>query len=372
MSAPVLKRTSLRRLLTGPAPASDRILHHNIWFRDHNNQRYSALLPRLDRVDNLFTSCSSRPLLRYVQFQALQATAPLRHRWLFRAARRRYRFLFVTNPEHIPYFSGRVVADVDDPTFTEREARLLARDNVAAYVVTAGWAAERLRSLGVRTPAHVIPQGVDGALFSAEEAAEVARRHRRPGEIVVGYVAAWLVSAGDRHGSDPMYNIDHLLELWGAIHERLPSARLWLIGQVARHAREKCRGRPDILLFGRLPRERVSAHVENFDLALYVRRPDPGVQAIKLAEYMGRGVPTVAYDVPRTQVLHETGAGLLARSPEEFVEAVLSLAREDDLRGRLRAAALRAAPALDWDVLARRYQSEILDRYLPPDGSPRV
>ena len=71
---------------------------------------------------------------------------------------------------------------------------LLNRPNVAAYVVTAERAARRFEELGVRKPWHVIPQGVSLSSVSEEGVAAV-RGQRRNGEIVVGYMAAHLLSA---------------------------------------------------------------------------------------------------------------------------------------------------------------------------------
>ena len=90
-------------------------------------------------------------------------------------------------------------------------------------------------------------------------------------------MAAWLLTAGDRGGDSPLYNVDHLLDLWDEIHAREPEARLWLIGGAER--RGCARAAPAAttsLLFGRLPRDRVLAHVANFDLALYPRTPIRG------------------------------------------------------------------------------------------------
>jgi hypothetical protein len=39
---------------------------------------------------------------------------------------------------------------------------------------------------------------------------------------------------------------------------------------------------------------------------------------------------------------------------------------DPEARAELAAAALRAGRELDWDVLARRFESEVLDAYLPP------
>ena len=124
-------------------------------------------------------------------------------------------------------------------------------------------------------------------------------------------MAAWLLTAGDRGGESPLYNVDHLLELWEEIHAQVPASRLWLVGGASPRVRERLEGRDDVLAFGRLPREQALAHVANFDLALYPRTMDQGIQAAKVAEYMGLGVPTISYDYEVTEVLRETGAGVL-------------------------------------------------------------
>ncbi len=271
-----MNRLPFRRLVTGPPPAPERIAFTGLWFRGHNNPRYAELLPRLDRLDLYQHTISDRRVLRGVQYRALRRTRALRYRAVLGAAGRRYRWLFTDDNEQIPHFPGGIVSDVDDPKFTAREVELLTRPNVACYVVTDARAGERLSGLGVETPYEVIPQGVSLASFSPAAAAEVAARLRRDGEVVVGWVAAWLLAADDRGGSSPLYNVDHLLELWVEIHARVPEARLWLIGGASRHVRERCAGRDDIVLFGRLARPEMLAHVANFDLALYPRTRGSG------------------------------------------------------------------------------------------------
>jgi glycosyltransferase involved in cell wall biosynthesis len=48
-----------------------------------------------------------------------------------------------------------------------------------------------------------------------------------------------------------------------------------------------------------------------------------------------------------------------------FVDAVVHLLTDDAARAELAAAAARAGADLDWDVLAERFSSEVLDRFLP-------
>jgi glycosyltransferase involved in cell wall biosynthesis len=272
--------------------------------------------------------------------------------------------MFTTDNEQIPSFRGRIVSDVDDPRYTPREVELLNRPQLAAYVVTADSAGRRLEALGVEKPWFVVPQGVSLALFDPAEI-ERARSRRRDGEIVVGYMAAWLLSAGDRDGDDPVHNVDHLFELWDEIHAQVPEARLWLVGGPSERVVSRSAGRDDIVVLGRLPRREALAHVANFDIALYPRRTSHVPQAAKTIEYLGAGVPVVSYDLEVVSDLREAEAGILVGNPQEFVAAVESLAQDPARRRELAAAARRAGRQRDWDVLARRYETEILDLYLP-------
>ena len=182
-------------------------------------------------------------------------------------------------------------------------------------------------------------------------------------------MAAHLLTGDDRDGQSPLYNVDHLLELWDAIHLRLPQGRLWLVGGATERVLRRVAARDDIVVFGRLPRDRALATASQFDIALYPRTQDTGIQAAKVGEFIGLGVPTVSYDYKVTENLRETGAGVLVPTPREFVDAVVRLGEDDAAREEIAAAARRAGNELDWDVLAKRYEEEILDRWLPA-GAP--
>ena len=91
-----------------------------------------------------------------------------------------------------------------------------------------------------------------------------------------------------------------------------------------------------------------------------------GIRAAKTAELIGLGVPMVSYDYEVTAELRETGAGILVDDARGLVDAVVHLLEDDRARAELAAAAVRAGRELDWDVLARRFEDEVLDRYLPP------
>lgn len=360
-----MRREPFRRLVFGPEPTPDRVFFHSFWFAEHNNPRYAELIPRLQRLDRYLVPIGRGRVRRGLEYRFHRASRHVRYAAVYRLASRRYRACFTTDNELIPSFTGGpVVSDVDDPTYTAREVALLNHPNLAAYVVTHERAAARFEELGVRKPWHVIPQGVSLSSIDSSRVRELRAGLRRPDEVAVGYMAAWLLTADDRGGDNPLYNVDHLLALWQDVHAQVPEARLWLIGGASGRVRELLAGRDDVLLLGRLPREQALAHVASLDIALYPRTQDQGVQAAKIAEYMGAGVPTVSYDFAVTADLRETGAGVLVSTPRQFAEAVVGLARNQEDRLRLAEAAWAAGRARDWDVLARRYAQEVLDRYL--------
>jgi glycosyltransferase involved in cell wall biosynthesis len=359
-----VRELGLGRVLRS-TPSNDRVFFHAVWFRGHNNQRYAALLPRLDRVDAYLLTCSDQRVLRGVQFRAYRRTERVRNRWLLRHLSSRYRSLFAVDVSQVQYFDGPVVVDVDDPKFTPREAELLGGDNVVVYVVTDERAAQRYEQLGLSKPYEVIPQGVDLDAVTPEGIARARARIRRPGDIIVGYVAAWLFSGDDRHGGNPLYNVDHLVQvLWPAIRARVPDARLVLVGEPSARVRRLCAGRSDVELLGRLPQHEVLNHVAAFDLALYPRRVEHTVRTIKIAEYLGLGVPTVSYDLEIAHDVEASGGGLLAGTPSEFVAAVATLASSPERRQAMGAAAREYASGWRWNTLGDQYR-ELLDRYLP-------
>jgi glycosyltransferase involved in cell wall biosynthesis len=359
-----MKEVSLRRLTTGN-PGPERVALLSIWFHGHNNPRYAELLPRLSRLDACLLRLPDARIPRGIGFRAFTATKPALLRTALPAAGRRYRNLLSLDFDQLAHWPGAAVMDADDPFFTPREVALLQQPALRAYVVTAEHAARRYEALGVSKPWVVIPQGVNLSAATTELRA-AARLRKRDGELVLGWMAAHLLTAGDRGSENPLYNIDHLLELWDEIHARVPAARLWLVGEPSVVVSSRLGGRGDVELFGRVPRAEALALASQFDVAPYARTADQGVRAAKVAEFIGLGVPTVSYDYEVTANLRETGAGLLVPDARSFVDAVVQLLTDTARRDEIAAAARRAGRDLDWDLLARRFEHEVLDAFLTP------
>lgn len=360
-----MRELSPRALVSGARPEPDRIALLSIWFHGHNNPRYAELLPRLERLDACLLRLPESRIARGIGFRAFVASKPLLLRAAFARAGARYANLLALDFEQLGRWPGAAVMDADDPRFTPAEVSLLRRPAVRAYVVTAERAARRYESLGVERPYVVIPQGVNLEAATPELRREAAAR-KRPGEVVLGWMAAHLLTAGDRDAANALYNVDHLLDLWEQIRLRAPEARLWLVGEPSDRLRRRLDGRDDVVLHGRLSRPRALATAACFDLAPYARTADQGIRAAKVSELIGLGVPTVSYDYEVTANLRETGAGVLVPDAPAFVEATVRLLSDAAARAELASRAAAAGRKLDWRVLARRYESEVLDRFLPP------
>lgn len=338
-------------------------LYFNTWYRGHNNARYSELLPRLERVRPYLLTFPRAKLVRAATERAWRTVRQPVEPALLRFIERRHPYAFVTDLQQLATLAVPAIVDIDDLLFTEEDAALLNRPNVAAYTVTDTWAAHRLEELGVDRPWHLIPQGVALDRLDLAEVAQVSRL--RQGRLIVGYIAAFLRLTGDRGGEKAVYNIEHLLDLWEEIRARVPGAHLWLVGDTSRRLRERLSDRSDVTLFGHVSRGRLLALASNFDVALYPRTHDPGIRASKVAEYFGVGAPIVGYDHRVVQDVRDAGAGVLVSTPREFVAAVEQLLIDEALRARLAAAARAAGAERDWRKLAARY-AELLDLHLPP------
>jgi glycosyltransferase involved in cell wall biosynthesis len=359
-----LKRVSLRELASG-SPAPDRIALFSLWFRDHNNPRYAELVPRLDRLDAALLMLPAARIPRALGFRAFVRTKPLVLHALLGRAGARYRNLLTLDFGQLPHWPGAAVMDADDPSFSEREIALMKNPSLRAYVVTAERTARVYESHGVEKPWVVIPQGVN-LTAATDELRRRAGARKGPGEVVLGWMAAHLLTDGDRDAGNALYNVDHLLELWDEIHARVPNGRLWLVGGPSERLAARLAGRDDVVVFGRLSRPEALAVASQFDVAPYARTVDEGIRAAKVSELIGLGVPVVSYDYEVTANLRETGAGILVPDSRAFVDAVVTLLTDDAVRGRFATVALEAGRSLDWDLLARRFEHEVLDIYLPP------
>ena len=262
----------------------------------------------------------------------------MRYPAAFALANRRYRTMFTADNEQIrPLHAGRSSPTSTTRASRRRTSRSLRRPNLKAYVVTAERAARRYQELGVDKPYHVIPQGV--SLSSADATSSVASAARAAARRARSSSAGWPRTCSTRERPRrrrAAVQRRPSARALGGDPRAAPAGRLWLVGGASERVPRRVAGRDDIVLFGRLPREQALATAANFDLAVYPRTEDTGIQAAKVGEFIGLGVPTVSYDYEVTENLRETGAGVLVPTLREFVDAVVRLGEDEAARARAR------------------------------------
>ncbi len=364
-----MREIAFRELFRFGTVKKRRVFFCNIWFRDHNNPRMSALLPRLDFVDALLVRMPRARIPRGVGFRVARRTRRLWWQVVFSLASRHYSVLFSNDPEQAMYFPGYVVVDMDDPTFQEREVKLLNMPNIVRYVVTSEEAARKYGELGVEKPVVIIPQGVDLSGWSPERSAALREHLRTRGEVVAVFHAAWILTASDPGGDNPLYNVDLLLAMWEEIRACVPNAKLWLIGRPGPFLKRRVAGRRDIRLLGYIPQTELPNYLVNADVALYPRRISHVPRAVKTAEALALGLPVVGFDLPVLGDVRESGGGLLVRDEREFVTAAIRLLQDQSLRAELSVRARAYGEQLNWDRLAVRYATEAFSG-LPIDIMP--
>ncbi len=149
---------------------------------------------------------------------------------------------------------------------------------------------------------------------------------------------------------------DHALRAFSLVRERLPSCRLWMVGDGYLQARLARRAPPGVEFFGRVSEK------DKFDL---LRRAHvlicPAVRegwGQTVLEAGACGTPAVGYDVPglRDSILQgKTGLRTRFGDPRELARAVISLLEDDTARQRMAEAASAFAQTFNWDTTADQF-----------------
>jgi len=352
-----MREISIHELLH-KEPQKRRAFYCGIWFRDHNNPRMTALLPRLGFLDAFLVRMPRARIPRGIAFRVVHRARGLWWRAVLSLASRKYPVLFSNGPEQALYFPGSVVVDMDDPVYSDKEVKLLNLPNIVRYVVTSEEAARKYAELGVQKPAVVIPQGVDLSGWSPEASAALRPHLRTEKETVAVFHAAWLLTRADSGGDNPLYNVDLLIAMWQEIRARVPNAILWLIGRPGPCLQRRIAKDPSIRLLGYIPQRELPNYLANADIALYPRRISHVPRAVKVAEALALGLPVVGFDLPVLGDVRESGGGILVCDEREFIEATVRLLQDQSLRMELSARARSYGAQLDWDRLAVRYATE--------------
>jgi PEP-CTERM/exosortase A-associated glycosyltransferase len=206
----------------------------------------------------------------------------------------------------------------------------------------------------------VIPNAVDIEAFPPGGVADEALKARLglAGALVVGFIGSFYAYEG----------LDLLLESYGSILQRLPDARLLLVGggpqdAALRQQAERLGIADKVVFAGRVPHAEVARYYDLVDILAYPRhsmRLTELVTPLKPLEAMAQGRIFVASDVGghRELIKHrETGFLFKAGRAQSLADAVVELAGEPDLWPALRANGRRFVEReRNWTVSVDRYQ----------------
>jgi glycosyltransferase involved in cell wall biosynthesis len=151
-------------------------------------------------------------------------------------------------------------------------------------------------------------------------------------------------------------NLEVLLDAFRAIEQRVPQARLVLVGsgplQDELHA--AC---PGAIFAGQRRGEDLAAHYASADLFLFPSTTETFGNVT--TEAMASGLPVVAFDyAAAAQVIAdgEQGVRVPFADPAAFVDAAVALAFDPARRERLGRAARERALQLDWEAIVQRFE----------------
>ncbi|MGE5215445.1 MAG: glycosyltransferase [Chloroflexota bacterium] len=337
-----------------------------LWFPQHNNPRYAALFPRLSPVVRFRKfRLSQRRLIRALQYRLWHKLSRiLIYPALIQYLARKYETLYTITTEQIRAWPRQrsVIVDLDDPMFTAAEVKALNLPQVKALVVTTHRARTLFQEKGVTAPIHVIPQGVALGQIDPAKRREIRARFKTDDDIVVGFHAPSLTLAADgaQRARGDQDDLDFLFQAMERARLIEPRLKLWLFGNASESLKAYVlQGRSGwVKLFGYVQLTDMLTYLSDVDIGVYPRTwsPPPGRFSVKIAQFMACGVPVVSTELDEGLILQEAGSGLLCRSLEEFVDALVDLAGSPEKRSTLGLSGKRyAEQKLEWSVLVPAY-----------------
>ena len=337
-----------------------------MWFPQHNNPRYAALFPRLAEVVRFRKfHLSERRLIRAAQYRLWNGLSRvLIYPTLINYLARKYETLYTIGTEQIRTWprDRSVVVDLDDPMFTKAEVNALNLPQVKALIVTTNKAKMLFQEKGVTAPIHVIPQGVAMGQIDAAKRHEIRSRFKNENDIVVGFHAPSLTLAADgaQRARGNQDDLDFLFQALEQARQAEPRLKLWLFGNPSESIKAHVQqGRRDwVKLFGYVELSEMLNYLADLDIGVYPRTwsPPPGRFSVKIAQFMACGVPVVSTQLDEGLILEEAGSGVMCRSLDEFVDALVELAQSPAKRSTLGLSGKRyAEQKLEWSVLMPAY-----------------
>jgi glycosyltransferase involved in cell wall biosynthesis len=208
-----------------------------------------------------------------------------------------------------------------------------------------------------REKLHRVPNAVDATVFvPGQKDAEVVARHGLANRPVVGFIGSFYQFEG----------LECLLDAMACVRQRLPEARLLLVGGGEQEAIlpqrvQELSLQSEVIIVGRVPHEQVARYYSVMDLLVYPRlrnRTTDLTTPLKPLEAMAMGKAVLGSDVGGIKELLDNGrVGTLfeAGNSAQLAERIVALLADDVLREQ------QAAAGREYVLRERAWDRLVLD-----------
>ncbi len=280
-----------------------------------------------------------------------------RYYYIFRMRKRKIWIHLMSPVEILPKWHNQVL-HLDDPEFTREERQAITnwyqnlsiRGLKALIVVTFEGAKKYIESINRDIPVEIIPQGFTPTLSLSE---------KFPG-IACVYSSPYIFCRDGVGAPHPTWDVQHFIEiLIPKILDLDSRISIHLVGRASYNTRRQLKDFQNVHFHGLVSPEENAQLLRSCHIGLYPRLHDHGRRVLKISEYLGAGLPVVAYELEDTRLVSELGVGLLVKNAEDFVASVKKLIDSSDEYSQIMEKIEVARIGLDWPSLARKLDSAI-------------
>ena len=276
----------------------------------------------------------------------------------FKRKLQKYDYFIALNSNPNLVISTNMILNLDDPTYSTDELLSIKnwevsvknRGFMSTIVCTTKYIHDYLKSNGVMSSISVIPQG-----HSNLQTSNIRRGSTSEGNLNFVYISPTIDVKGDPHEGHNMWDASTLLlDIWPRV--TASNARLHLIGRLGQNASLSLSDNR-IISYGLISIKECSKILPGFDVALYPRVHDNAWLPQKLVEYIGAGLPILAFDLIDTNIVRQLSVGLLVKNTEEFAQIMNEISSGLVSVNDLRKNSVRVAPDYSWSSLAVKFES---------------
>jgi glycosyltransferase involved in cell wall biosynthesis len=258
--------------------------------------------------------------------------------------------LWQRQAKHEANLLKRLAFKVEAAKMTRYERATVRRfDHVIAV---SGHDRDLMSSMVDESRISVVPTGVDLAEYG-----ELANKPAAPGDNPV------VLFLGSMDWEANIDGVDFFCrDIWPQINAAVPSARFCVVGRNP-PPRITARASDSIIVTGRV--ESVLPYLHQAAVFVVPLRIGGGTR-LKIYEAMAAGKAVVSTSIGAEGLdVHHGRDILLAETDEDFVEAVINVLRDVEMRRRLEREAAKLAAQYDWVIIAKRFE-EILTLVAEP------